>query len=89
MSKIRAKILVEHGNADEFVPKEQIARFQEALETAGADWQMVVHGGAKHSFTNPSADGFGIPGLKYDQRADRRAWRHMELFLKDVFLVTP
>jgi dienelactone hydrolase len=31
----------------------------------------------QHSFTNPHADEAGLPGIAYDARADRRAWRSM------------
>ena len=82
---IRAKILVAHGNADSFVPAARIADFKAALEKAGADWEMVVYGGAKHGFTNPGADGYGIAGLAYDETADRRSWQRMQAFLKEIF----
>jgi dienelactone hydrolase len=34
-------------------------------------------GGALHSFTNPYAGRFPIPGLAYHQPSDERAWRAM------------
>jgi dienelactone hydrolase len=85
LGRIQARILVEHGSADGFVPAERVARFQEALEKAGADWRMVINGGAKHSFTNPGADAYGIDGLGYDAEADRRSWQDMQRFFVDIF----
>ena len=85
LGRIKARILVEHGAADSFVPAERIARFQAALEQAGADWQMNVYGGAKHSFTNPGADQAGIDGLAYSPAADRRSWDSMQGFLAELF----
>lgn len=82
---IKARILVEHGYDDPFVPAERIARFQASLDQADVDWEMDVYGGAQHSFTNPSADRYGIEGVHYDARADRRSWAHMRLFLEEIF----
>lgn len=82
---IRARILVLHGADDPLVKDEQIKAFHEALRKAGADWQMIYYGGAVHSFTNPAADKVGIPGVKYDARADRRARAHMKMFFDEIF----
>ena len=83
--KIRARILVCHGAADSFVPASKIDAFQSALNEAGADWQMISYGGAKHSFTNPGADSYGIEAVSYQAAADRRSWRHMKIFLAEAF----
>jgi len=88
LGRIKARILVEHGAADGFVPAERIGRFQEALSQAGADWRMVIHGGAKHSFTNPGADSYGIDGLAYNAEADRRSWQDMQAFFNEIFAET-
>lgn len=85
LGRIQARVLVEHGAADGFVPAERIAQFQAALEQAGADWQMNVYGGAKHSFTNPGADSAGIDGLAYSATADRRSWQSMQRFFSELF----
>lgn len=82
---IKASILVAHGENDSFVPALRIAAFKSALENIGADWQMVTYGGAKHGFTNPQADQYGMDNLAYDERADRRSWALMRLFLDEVF----
>ena len=82
---IKAKILVAHGDADGFVPPERIAAFKRALDAANADWQMMIYGGARHSFTNPGADEYGIDGIKYDEKADERSWALMQSFLDEVF----
>ncbi len=31
-------------------------RSRAEMKNAGADWQVIVYGGAKHSFTNPNSD---------------------------------
>lgn len=82
---IKARILAAHGNADSFVPAEQVAAFKASLEAANADWQLLSFGGVKHSFTNPNADTYGIDALGYDEDADRRSWQAMQNFFDELF----
>ena len=82
---IKTSILIAHGEKDAHVPPERVAAFKEALDAAGADYEFVTYGGAEHSFTNPDAGSFGVPGLKYDAKADARSWATMQDFLKEVF----
>jgi dienelactone hydrolase len=55
------------------------------LRAAGADWQFVSYGGAKHSFTNPDADKVGMPPLAYNKAADERSWKAMLVFMEEIF----
>jgi dienelactone hydrolase len=80
-----AKILIAHGAADPFLTQDHLTQFTKALEEAEFDWQMVIYGGAQHSFTNPSADQFEIQGIRYQEQADRRSWEHMKVFFDDLF----
>jgi len=82
---IKARILVAHGDADSFVPAERLAAFKEALNAAGADWEMDIYGGARHSFSVPEADRKGIDNLKYDAEADHRSWQRLLGFLDELF----
>lgn len=82
---IKPAVLAAHGDADGFVPAERVAEFEQSLEAAGADWQLVVYGGARHAFTNPNAGEYGIDNLKYDANADNRSWALMQSFLSEVF----
>jgi len=82
---IKARILVLHGAADTLVPPTQVTAFQEALDKAGADWQMITYGGAKHSFTNPAADKLNMPGVGYQKAAAQRSWRDMQRFFDELF----
>ncbi|MCB1748048.1 MAG: dienelactone hydrolase family protein [Gammaproteobacteria bacterium] len=82
---IRARILVEHGGADGFVGPERVAAFEQALAGSAVDWRVTVHGGAKHGFTNPDAGDYGLEGLAYDARADRRSWAAMQDFFGEIF----
>jgi len=82
---IEAAVLAAHGYDDGFVPPERVDAFQQSLAAAGADWKLIVYGGARHAFTNPNAGDYGIENLKYDQAADEHSWASMEMFLTDVF----
>lgn len=82
---IKSKILIAHGNADPFIPQERILKFKNALEHAGVDWQMVYYAGAKHAFTNPDADAYGVDGVSYNKNADLRSWVLMRQFLDELF----
>jgi dienelactone hydrolase len=80
-----AKVLIAHGASDPFLKADHIGQFQSALDTAGIDWQMIEYGGAQHSFTNPSADQYGVKGVQYHQQADQRSWIHMKQFFDELF----
>jgi dienelactone hydrolase len=82
---IKTPILVLHGADDPHVPAPEVAAFQEAMRQAGADWQLVLLGGAVHSFTNPAAGGDKAKGAAYDARSDKRSWRYMQDFFKELF----
>ena len=82
--KIDTQILVLHGQADGFVATEVVQNFQQKLDAAGANWEMVVYGGARHGFTNPDAGDYGIANLKYDPQADRRSWSRMQQFFDEL-----
>ncbi len=55
------------------------------MRAGGVDWRMNLYGGAAHSFTNPSADGSGMPGIKFHGPTDERSWRAMLDFFDEVF----
>ena len=85
VTRTKAKILIAHGNADPFLTEDHIKTFRSTLDKAGLDWQMIVYAGARHSFTNPGADQFGMDALKYNKEADQRSWHHMQLFFDELF----
>jgi dienelactone hydrolase len=82
---IRGKVLVLHGASDPFVPTPQVLVFQEEMTKAGVDWQMVVYGGAVHSFTNPESGNDPSKGVAYNANADKRSWEAMKLFFDEIF----
>ncbi len=84
--RVKAAILVCHGAEDAFIDGDHVIAFQRAMGQLGADWQLIVYGGAQHSFTNPDADVMGVDGIRYDLRADQRSWKHMQQFFERMLL---
>jgi dienelactone hydrolase len=82
---VRAKVLVLHGSEDPFSSRDQINIFMDEMRKSGADWQMVFYGGAVHAFTNTDADQYGIKGIAYNEKADKRSWQAMRIFLDELF----
>jgi dienelactone hydrolase len=82
---IKAKVLINHGAVDKFIPEETAVKFRAALEEAKVDYAMVYYGGAVHSFTVRGIEQRGVPGLAYNAEADRRSWEAMRLLFGGVF----
>lgn len=83
--KIKGKVLALHGADDPFVTPPQVAAFQDEMRQAKVDWEMVIYGGAVHSFTNPDSGNDNSKGAAYNAEADRRSWAEMKLFFKEIF----
>jgi len=81
---ITASILLCHGDGDFLVPDATLDAATDALDAKGADWLLIRYARAEHAFSNPAADGYGIKGVSYHEKADRRAWAHMQAFLDEV-----
>jgi len=84
-NNIKGRVLIEHGNADAFVPAERVTAFKAAMSGAGIDLTFHGHDGARHGFTNPDAGNFGIDNLKYDAAADEASWRSMQQLFREIF----
>jgi dienelactone hydrolase len=84
-AKVKALVLIAHGDADTFVPPERIEAFKTGLSEGGVNWEMNIYSGARHSFTNPYADGYGMEGLAYHEQADRRSWLRALAFFEEIF----
>ena len=82
-SKIKASIAILHGEADTFVKPETIVQVKKSLEDAKVDWYMVSYAQAVHAFTNPEADSFKIPGIGYNEKAEKRSWAEMQRFFSE------
>ena len=82
---IRCKVLVLHGGDDPHVPRKDVDAFEDEMRAGGVDWQLVVYGGAVHSFTNPASGNDKSKGVAYNAEADRRLWEAMKAFLAEIF----
>ena len=83
--KVKARVLVLAGDADPFVPPEQVEAFRQEMRAAGARFEVVTFPGAKHGFTNPDAGKFGMDALAYNADADRESWAALLKLFKDVW----
>lgn len=82
---VGARLLVCHGASDPHVPFSQVIAFSEEMEAAGADWQLIMFGGARHGFTHRHARPGETPGVAYDQAADERSFAAATSFLAAAF----
>ncbi|HTU03992.1 MAG TPA: dienelactone hydrolase family protein, partial [Trebonia sp.] len=74
-----------HGALDPHVPLSDVTAFAEEMNGAGADWQLIMFGGALHGFTHSGAARGAVPGVAYDPAADRRSFAATRAFLADIF----
>jgi dienelactone hydrolase len=82
---VRARLLVCHGAQDPRVPLGDVTAFAEEMDDAGADWQLIMYGGALHGFTHAHATPGAVPGVGYDARADARSFADTRGFLAGLF----
>lgn len=84
----KAEILVCHGDADPFVPKEQVDEFKKQMDSIGKSYTFRGYPGATHAFTNPDATEMGkkfnLP-IAYDAAADSASWNDMKEFFGRIF----
>jgi dienelactone hydrolase len=85
---LKAKILICHGDGDEFVKPDEVAKFKTEMERIGVPYVYKEYPGAMHAFTNPDATAMGqkfhLP-IAYNAEADANSWGEMKLFLANIF----
>ncbi len=81
--KPTSTLFIAHGAQDAFVPQQQLADFMRALDQSGSDYILSIHGNARHGFTNPDAQAYGLDNLKYDPQADHRSWALLKIMLEE------
>jgi dienelactone hydrolase len=74
---IKAKVFINHGADDAFIPEETCQKVRAAFEGARVDYQFIYYGGAVHSFTVPGAEKVGNKNMAYNAEADHRSWDAM------------
>jgi dienelactone hydrolase len=86
--KVKARVQVYTGGADQMVPSDQVAGLVKEMQDAEVDLTLVTFPGVLHSFTNPGADQvaeeFGMP-IGYDEEAARRSWEGTMTFYNEIF----
>lgn len=87
-AEVTARMAVYHGEADAFITAEDVSAFLAEVEKTRADCLFTLMPGCTHGFTNPEAsirgEKYGLP-LRYDERADRASWDHMQLVFDTAF----
>jgi dienelactone hydrolase len=87
---ITASVLMFCGADDSIIGKDARDAFEQEMTDAHVpDWRMEVLGGVGHSFTNILVDQLGMPGLAYDEKAERRCWRTALALLEEKLGPTP
>lgn len=85
---IKPSILVCHGAADSMVSMDDLSAFEEEMQQANADFEVLLLEGAKHGFSNPQADTnaekYGLD-LGYQRQADAQSWTAMQALFGRVF----
>ena len=81
----KAKILILHGAKDPVTPTDKMMDYLNAMNKTNLDWEMVLYSGAKHAFTNPKADSYGLDSIAYNAVAARRSWEQMQAFFTEIF----
>jgi dienelactone hydrolase len=78
---IKGRVLAIHGSADPITPKPMIDALQDELTTAKVDWQVMMFGGAVHSFCDPTAN---VGGTRYDANLCRKSYALMRDFFAET-----
>lgn len=82
---IKGTVLICTGADDPMVPPEKVQAFEKQLKAAKVDYAIYTYGHAVHAFTNPEADKRNLPGIGYNEHADKRSWDALKALLKDKF----
>jgi dienelactone hydrolase len=85
---LRTKILVCHGNADQYVTAKDVAQFKKQMDSIGASYTFIGYDGASHAFSNPDATAIGQKwkvATAYNASADTASWNAMKDFFATLF----
>ncbi|WP_420446105.1 dienelactone hydrolase family protein [Candidatus Poriferisodalis sp.] len=82
--RIVGEVLIHVGSDDPLVTAEDRHAFEAEMSAAGVRWEMHVHGGVRHSYTNESIADRPSAALAYDERAARHTWSSVLAFLDCV-----
>lgn len=84
----KGKILVCHGGADKFISDDEVKNFKHNLDSVGVEYTFKTYKKSTHAFTNPKSTEtgkkFNMP-IEYNAKADKKSWKDMKKFLKEIF----
>ena len=80
-SGIKGRVLALHGSVDPVTPKPAMDALQEELTAAKVDWQVMMFGGAVHSFCDPTAN---AGPTRYDEKLCRKSYAMMREFFRET-----
>lgn len=82
---IKGRVLILNAASDRYIPWADRIVFEQQMDAAGLDWEMVLLGSTLHGFTGRnSAQAAGLPGIGYSERADKRSWKLMTALLEET-----
>ncbi len=85
---VKARIASFTGEADPFIPADQVAAFRQEMDKAGVNYEVVTYPGVLHSFTSPEADKLGkrfkLP-MAYNAAADKDSWSKGMALMNEAF----
>ena len=81
---IKSKILVLHGDEDPIVSLDEVIAFRKEMRGARANWELVIYGEAKHSFTGEGVTEDCIVGAGLHPQSEERSWGAITSFLNEV-----
>jgi dienelactone hydrolase len=79
---IKGRVLAIHGSADPVTPKPMMDAFEAEMTAAKVDWQVMMFGGAVHSFCDPTAN---TPATRYDAKLCRKSYAMMREFFAETW----
>ena len=78
---IKGRVLAIHGADDPVTPKPMMDAFEAEMTGAKIDWQVVMFGGAVHSFCDPTVNS---GPTRYDEKLCRKSYRLMRDFFDET-----
>ena len=78
---IKGRVLALHGSVDPVTPKPMMDAFEDELTKANVDWQIMMFGGAVHSFCDPTVH---EGATRYDEKLCRKSY----MLMRDFFTET-
>jgi dienelactone hydrolase len=83
-NNIKGRVLVLHGAADPIINAQAQDGFRKEMSDAHVHWEMILYGGAVHSFTQKSAGNDPSKGAAYDAYADKQSWAEMTRLFRET-----